>query len=731
MTDSSWTNYQNNPDGILEFSKVNSTDVAIFIKTPETFSGFNATARAILDELKKWHARIRKHNSTEFHPTLLLSLEQIYDALKKYPSLNEETSSYEAIVESLLFLAGYSKKSLDKYIYIYPYLAESGDQIFPKILIIAPQNEAKTPMASYREACFKASVPYLEKFFLEKIKSDRSLRNFSPILKNPETGDDAYSPFSMSIEFELHDFLRRGFFDNFYIPMTDFVNDAVHYGTSGNLLMEMTPEYHLIKDEPKVFDKDLFLKSEILMHLKNQSSALLNFTERQLAKYITDEIPELQRSWRGLNDICKNEKEYYITEEFLNLESEIIAKFPFDEYPTETLKKFRKDAEFAISILNPLRREWAYSRNLRLEMAIVNVCQKLFREIEVHIGTKLVLYEMNLEEKLKESEYVPAVELGKLREKMLDGIHSRFLFHIEKISDGKEKYFISSKDVILKSVENLRELSKIDANYQKQFQIASSLLHESDFFDKKDKHATASIRKESEGQKVESFRPDYVHGGIGFLTSFLFFVLLYLLFSNVIYLFLGFFISAIMGVALSILSPMLLNKERKTPNKKSVSGISEHSSVTNPVQRQSSDNAGDSASRAFEKMFVGKQYDSIEERVFDGNSLSAQIKNNFKEIVKDVPEYARDFQNEKHLAKIEESILSHSMCVIHIPLDLVVGKKSDRIILYKQDLRSSAKRKELAAHFRNKAERFGYDKDLVRYYNFIIHAIEIGFAKYV
>ena len=263
MTEQLWAKYQSNPQEILDFMRENSSDAAIFIKTPETLSGFNATSRAILDELKKWHARIRKHNSTEFHPTLLFSLDQLYDALKKYPSLNEETSSYSAIIQSLLLLSGYAKKGTEKFLYIYPYLADTNGQIFPKILIIAPQNESKTPMLPFRESCFNASASALENFFVEKIKSDRTHKNFSPFSKNPETGEESYSPFSMSIEFELHEFLRKGFFEKFYIPMTDFVKDAIQYGTSNNLLIEMTSEYHLIKDEPKVFDKDLFSKSEI------------------------------------------------------------------------------------------------------------------------------------------------------------------------------------------------------------------------------------------------------------------------------------------------------------------------------------------------------------------------------------------------------------------------------------------------------------------------------------
>ncbi|MBE7412066.1 MAG: hypothetical protein L6Q54_05520 [Leptospiraceae bacterium] len=722
MTDFSWTHYQNNPDDILRLSKIFSTDAAIYIKSPENFSGFNATARAILDELKKWHTRIRKHNSTEFHPSLLLSLEQLFDSLKKYPSLNEETCSYSAIIESLVFLAGYSKKSLDRYIYIYPCIVESGNQVFPKIFLIAPQVESRTPTAPYREACFQASAPYLEKFLLEKLDRDKVSQNFYPIIKNQETGEEKYSPFVMSLEFELHEFLRRGFFDNLYIPMIDFISDSIHYGKSEGLILEITSDYHIVKDELKVFNKELFVQSEILLHLKHQISALFLFCEKNLSKYITDTVPILQKKWEKLNDIYGKEKEFYNSDELINGLSEVISDFPYDEYPTETLKKFKEDSEFAVLVLANLKKEWGYFKNLRVELAIVNTIQKLFREIETFIGSKLVLYELDIEAKLKESDYIPLEEKGRLREKILEGIHSKFLFHVEKVSDTIGKYFISSKDVIQKSVENLQELSKIDIHYQKQLQVALSLFNESEFFENK----KPVPEKKATVKKVSAFQPEYVHGAIGAFTLMLFFLLLYLLFGNSIYIALGGIISLIFGVVLSIVSPVLLKKTKISPK-----NISEE--VESPIPftgKKASINAEDSISKAFEKIVFGKST-SIEERIFDKESFSNQVKDNFKELVKEVPEYSKGAQNEKIFSKMEDSILSHSMSVIRIPSELVLGKKSDKILLYKQDLRSVAKRKELAEYFRNKAERFGYDKEMVRYYNFIIHAIEIGFAKYL
>jgi hypothetical protein len=77
----------------FESSSNLSAHGSLYIFSPDSLGSLSPTARAIMDELKDWHKRIKSHGNKEIHPSYLLTLDKVPEALNKFNSLSVQNKN--------------------------------------------------------------------------------------------------------------------------------------------------------------------------------------------------------------------------------------------------------------------------------------------------------------------------------------------------------------------------------------------------------------------------------------------------------------------------------------------------------------------------------------------------------------------------------------------------------------------------------------------------------------
>jgi ABC-type multidrug transport system fused ATPase/permease subunit len=238
---------------------------------------------------------------------------------------------------------------------------------------------------------------------------------------------------------------------------------------------------------------------------------------------------------------------------------------------------------------------------------------------------------------------------------------------------------------------------------------------------------------ERERLKKEAFQKKFniTVGLVSFIISLMFFLILSLSDSSFATLVFGFLISIVIGI-----SAGLYFRKKDSDFSQKESKVNSMFAKQDSVNSKGSDDdsRGDEKTsqiaRAASSFVFPKKYNTIEDKIFDINTIRAKIQSNLEDIKKSVPILAKESDLNKVASSIEYSLITNSV-VIAIPNDLVPKGKPQSLIINKEDFKSPLLRNQMSEHFRAVAEKNKYDTALVKYYTFLINTFELEYYKFL
>ena len=674
-------------------------------------------------------------HSFESHPYYYLTVDFLPEILKRDPTLKDEERTPKAVDDALNQMLDVYTGGKIKYGYLYPIFVLDGKKIIVKIAIIAPQIEHETPIAPYRKNCFEFSKKVIDLILDNQFSFNFNFEQKHPTLvKKIENGKIIFLPKMLSIESQLNYLIEKAFLPYSPIFMEDFISDFINYGKSTNRLLEVLPDYHIVEDEVQINEKEELLKEpNIYFHffsiLKSLEQVILEdlFTIVQRLNYYLS-TTSIQTHKEEFSSMYSSNPESEIPR--LDSLKTIVELLPEKNEVSASEEKFIESLKYAVQVLKSLenflplikdRKEQKY-----LELYVENICSK----VETHCKEKKTLFVLDIPTVLN-SAGVSSEKQMKLQKLLRMTVMDRFPYLEAKTLDNKLFYYLGYYPNLSAIVFNLEKLSFYNESYQKQYEIAKSMLEKAQVYFHPDLDIELSEKqklqlekekakldnlKEQKRKKLEFEEKYNLKAGIlGLLFSISYFFVLYFFFKHVQLLY--------SALPISLLTSYLLARAF------SKRGFKEKPKVE--IKKEEEISLSSEDLEKVESIVLKKEYKSIEERIFDRNSFREAIINNLDKLKPISKTWSEELDVENLVSKIETALMS-SMAIVSIPKELQLPNKPACILFFKEDLKNSTTRGKLAEyyHYRRSAVR-NSDTQTFGYYNYLYDAVDRDYYKFL
>lgn len=699
----------------------------------------------ILDESRRRNNQMAALGAGQSHPSYFLTLDTLAAILHKETGIKEEDKSPFSVSEALNQMMDSYTGGENKYGYLYPVLIPEGNKISTKIIILAPGNERKLAIKPYRDSFFNYSKKVIDQMFSSRAKkSIAENKDDINLIRQGKKGTEWFYPKFLSIENELVTLLKRSFKPYNYIPMNDFMEDFITYGMNSGRLTEVSPDYHIIQEKIELNENNEFAKTpELLLHLRAQVESLEAFAAKhfiQIAEQNRFTLFQGQvRTHLDKYGALKNQNPEELKERLDSLLN-IIDGFPGDissnEKNRELISVCNESANIAIKLYGKI----GTVQKEKEKVISARFTKNLFEKIDDYNKDKQLLYILETDAVIQSSNISDPQVKFELEKEIKRIINNKYGFFEAKTQDGKEFLYVINPSYMSYIIFNLTKLSVENPIYSKQLEIAKVIqakLIETNHPDldsaisdtEKDritKQQEQLLQLEESKKRKAEFRNSFnIYAAVfGFVVSMIYFIAMYSAYDDFSFLIFSIPTSAIIAIVLGFLF-------RKKPffsgNKKEENKEEEND---DPISSNDTDKTNQIIRASVNFIFKPK-FNTIQERIFDRNSLKQTIKENLSLIKSNSAVFSKEKNDEKILSTIENAILFHSALIL-VPKEIVPRNKSSMIILERSDLKAPLLRAQIAEHFKFlSAAAKNSDSTLSNYYNYIYQAVERDYFKYI
>jgi hypothetical protein len=749
---------QNELDELELEQKVKTiNDHSIVLKTPQSMTHLNATSKSILNELRERHKLIEaRGGSRAVYPGELLTLDKVVEVLQKFPNLSIQAKSTDAIDQAIHQLADHDGRGANRLVFFYPFLVNNNNKVTAKIALIAPQTAPEVDIKRYIDSCFEHSQPMIDLILKNRARKVKEIKEDEPgqfLLYKNKLGDKWLYPYLCSIESEITMLLKKAFKPYNYISVRDFIDDFVIYGKEKGLLRKVLDNYHIIVDEIELNPDGSFLhQPETVIHYRAQADGL----EKFVFQHVRD-LLDKEGDHDGLRVKLSNFKRDHIDnaaqgrkqnrEKIKELIS-IIKSINFSNYKSDKAKKIEKTCNYSTGILEELIQEMDELIGRKFGAIHENVKKNLSNYVIEFTKRELTLcpievYKEVIRGGLKDEKDIETC-MSEVKSFLLSEFGSR---EVTK-EDGTKILYAVDQSYMASVMHKLTSLATEDDDYATQLTIAKQIYDE--LFAKKDPKLNSKIKEDhlahlsedmrkleetvNEKRRREDFQKKYnvTAGGISFFVFLLICFILAFANGNLIFVLAGIPLSAIVGfIAAKFFRKRRFDRSaiRKEREKESVSGVAIHSDASSP-ERQMKEEKSLEIAKVAEQFVFPKKYNTVEDKILDPPTLRSRINESLQDIQSRVKMLAKEEDMNKVASAIEYSLMSHSV-VIAIPNDLVPKGMPNSLILGRTDFKTPLFRNQLSEHFRGELQKHKLDKDMVKYYTFLINTLEMEYYKFI
>ncbi len=738
-----------------------------YIQLSDAIGSLTPTARCILDELKDWHKRVEKHGSKEIHPSYLLTLDKLPEALGKYTNLGSQGKTENAIHQALRLLLDLDHRGANRVMYVYPYLIKSGSKITSKIALIAPQKDNKTDTIPYRQACFRFSQELIKMLLDNRSKKGRNWDETNPgtlLIQKNKDGNPWLYPKLGSLESEITSLVRKGFGTVPYIPMTDFLIDFVNYAKEQNLAIGILNDYHIVLDQLEILPDGRFKKlpevvNQILAHL----DALESFTKDHLMKIAREAKYEVfidKMNQYFQDEIFSSIEEKMNPEERVKRFLSLLESFPFASQKGNQAQVIRETVDTGMKILKRLSEEKGSVIHRKDDNIYSTMKQSVMSKIPEYTKNNHSLLRINFEDEVASAGITSPEKASEYIKRLKDDVLSEFSYQEEKLSNGKSVYYVVDHGYMAAVIHKLAFESKGNPELKKQLEFAKTINHRlsnpkhPELNNKLRPDAIAKMNagvkdlehEEREWEKSQDIKSKFnvVPGLMTFFVCVLMFITAAYYLRSAVPIFFGVPFSIAAGFMAALFFREKTSEEIREDIKNSgkfgnVGDWGKSSGGGGAMPSSSSDEEQPTSQKeekianiykAADNFVFPKRFNKITDKVLDPKSLKSRIYENLDNIKRNNLTLAKEKNDDKIASTVEYAVLQ-SVATILIPDDVAVKDMPSTILINRNDLKAALFRGQLADFYREEMNKKKFDKKLVKYYTYLINTVEMEYYKYL
>jgi hypothetical protein len=776
----------------FESSSNLSAHGSLYIFSPDSLGSLSPTARAIMDELKDWHKRIKSHGNKEIHPSYLLTLDKVPEALNKFNSLSVQNKTEPAIHLALKQITDYDKKGQNRVAYIYPFLVRNGNKITSKIAIIAPQVESKTDAIPYRQACLRASQELIDMILSHRAKKIRIVDEDNPgafLFAKTKTEESWLFPKLASFDSEITNLVRKGFPPVPPIPIPEFTEDVINYAKEQKSVIQILPDYHIIVDELELNDDGSFIRQpEIINQYRSQVDGLEKFMENHLRRLATEMkyesfIHKLDE-FHAAHVVAAPQGRKQNSDK-ANEMIKIVESFPFEKANSNYGKMVKETIDISVRIIKKLLVEKDLILDRKDDSLYVKIRKQVLDRIPEFTKNNTTLMKLDFQEEIRKMGIKDETRIENLSNRLKNDVIEKFSYHEYKKEDGKSEFYIVDHGYMTSVLHKLTAHANDSPEYKRQLDIAK--LINDKLSNPKHPELNSKLRPEiivklsSDMREMEKNHLDKIRnqefqkkinlpaGLLAFIASILIFVTASYFIQSLVPIVFGVPFSVVIGIMAAFFyrekSREELRAEVNASGKfsgigndhltsgggiKDSSDFSSESSGNSPASTGRSgagtaSNRSSSSSkeaedkkdakildilRAADGLVFPKKFNKITEKVLDIKTMRKKIYGSLKDIRRRNINLNKEKDDNKVTSTIEYSLVQSS-AIISFPDEVAIKTMPDTLYILKHDLKSPLFREQLADAYREEMNKKKYDKKLVKYYTYLINTIEMEYFKYL
>ncbi|MDX1961343.1 MAG: hypothetical protein SFU98_22430 [Leptospiraceae bacterium] len=725
--------------------KEGSASKAVIVKSPQSMTMFTGTARCILDELRDRHKTIEKNGGKKVHPSELLTLDKLIDSLVKFSNLPEQGRTPEAVDQALRLLTDIDSRGKDRYLYLYPFLLKNANKVVAKIALIAPQTTHEQDVKNYREACFEYSKTVLDLMLSNRAKKPKDIDEVNPgasLFQKNKSGQDWLYPNRFAIESEITLLIKSGFKPYSFLPIKDFVEDFIDYGNAKASLEQFSPTYHMIIDEIAINSDGSYKRQpELIIHYRAQVDGLEKFALPMLAKLADEGVSDYRQK------VAQFRKEHVDNADKNRSQSrdkakaliKLIKDFPFSRVNSELAKNVKTTCEESIQILEKMIDKMDNVVERKYDSIFKSIIQTVGQYISEFTKTNLKLMKLDIEKEVENAGIKDPPKIQEIGARVLKELAKTYVVKNSELNGSKVVYAVD-QSYMAGVLHKYGSIPKDSQEVQHEFELVKQMNQE--LTTNGDTRLNINIRKDhidklnlevlrQEQDERDKIRSDFFNTKFNFLAGFLALgvslIISLFLFSvenEILYMIFGIPLS----IAAGYFSAILIKKREKTSSNKNLSQAEMQFKALDT--EETSDEKVSQIAKAATKFIYPASYQKIVDKVYDNDSLKNKIQKNFSEIKNSVGILAREEDSSKVASSIEHAILNTSI-VINIPQEIVPLGKPNVIIMSKADFKAPLTRTQLAEFYRTELDKNKIDKQMVKYFTFLINTLEIEYPKFL
>jgi hypothetical protein len=653
-------------------------------------------------------------NTAGIHPEAFITLDDLANLVGSTDSLTEGEKKDKAIDDSLYELQDIKNDKREIILYLYPTFQIIESKIKCKIALISPNSNLQVQKDPYRRAFFDSNKKILDKIFdtvivnLYGLKSDGYLPG-KRFIKKDQSGNLKIYPNLPTLERYFADQVKRAFLSYTPYEIPDFIEDVIKFAKNNRESFEIIPGYTL-PNNPSGTDIELHYKEYFYgleLFIKHKSK----LCKDKEAQDNLDSYINLYEKVSNPNDLPKDERKsklYDVVNNYLSLsefqddinDCNTMMRI-IDSLNSKVQEKIKKDEE-----------EWVENQYLEFEKTISN-----------YSNSNQILFYFNLNEYVEKVKGKAKEELVKeLSEKIKKNIHVKFSSHkLTEDIDNLQTYSVDP-GYFIKVLYNLKVLSLSDPKFSEQHEIAKRMYFHLENIgsltlnSKMDREESTELRRKydelDQGKKPApkpSSQFNYNAALFGGTSVVMIAGVAFIVTSQFEYIFAGIgagMISAFVTGFIFRIKPQEKNVELKGPKTQKVSTLLK---VAEEI--------------------IYKSGSPISEQLRTKDTIEKIALKNIAHIRKMHEPFAKEKDDEKIVNSVYKIIASNS-AVLKVPKDLILKGKPDTYYIRKSDFKSKAFRQNVVKYFQDELH-LKKSKEAEKYYGFLIHALEIDYAKFL
>ncbi len=766
---------------------------SVYIFSSDSLGSLSPTARAIMDELKDWHKRIKSHGNKEIHPSYLLTLDKIPEALNKFSSLSVQNKTEPAIHLALKQISDYDKKGQNRVAYIYPFLVRNGNKITSKIAIIAPQVESKTDAIPYRQACLRASQELIDMILSHRAKKIRIVDEDNPgafLFAKTKTEESWLFPKLASFDSEITNLVRKGFPPVPPIPIPEFTEDVINYAKEQKSVIQILPDYHIIVDELELNDDGSFKRQpEIINQYRSQVDGLEKFMDNQLRRLASemkyDSFINTLNEFHAAHVVAAPNGRKQNSDKAKEM-IKIVESFPFEKANSNFAKMVKETIDISVRIIKKLLVEKDLILDRKDDSLYIKIRKQVLDKIPEFTKNNTILMKLDFDEEIRKMGIKDDTRIENLSNRLKNDVIEKFSYHEYKKEDGSSELYIVDHGYMASVLHKLTAHANDSPEYKRQLDIAKLINNK--LSNPKHPELNSKLRpeiivklssdmREMEKNHQEKIRNQEFQKKINLPAGLLAFVATILIFVTASY-FLQSIVPIVFGVPFStvigIMAAFFYREKSREELRAEVNASGKFSGIGNDhltsnggfkdsldYSSESSGNSIGSSSgrsgsgsnsskstsngkeadekkdakildilRAADGLVFPKKFNKITEKVLDIKTMRKKIYGSLKDIRRRNINLNKEKDDNKVTSTIEYSLVQSS-AIINFPDEVAIKTMPDTLYILKHDLKSPLFREQLADAYREEMNKKKYDKKLVKYYTYLINTIEMEYFKYL